>query len=140
VLFKKINILLSYSEIKNFQVVSSESQVGPKGVKVTLFPDGQQELSPIQDTFTSENGDFHFTSILPGKYLVKAFHSTWKLSKDSVVIQLVKENVNIPSSSLVIAGYDVSGVVTSDNEPIKGVSFVLFEAKEVCKSTTRLES
>jgi hypothetical protein len=121
--------------MKDFQVVSSGSQVGPKGVKVVLFPDGKQELSPIQDTLTSENGDFHFTPVRPGKYLVKASHPAWKLSKDSVITQLIKENANIPSSSLVIAGYDVSGAVTSDNEPIKGVSFVLFQAQEVCTQT-----
>jgi hypothetical protein len=117
-----------------FQVVSSGSQVGPKGVKVTLFADSHQESPPIQDTLTSENGDFHFTPVLPGKYMVRASHPTWKLSKDSVVIRLIKENVNIPPNSLVVAGYDVSGLVTSDNEPTKGVSFVLFQAKGVCKS------
>jgi hypothetical protein len=130
-----MNILLNYPEMKYFQVVSSGSQVGPKGVKVTLFPDGQQERPSIQDTVTSENGDFNFTPVLPGKYLVKASHPIWKLNKDSVVIQLIKENGNISPSSLVVAGYDVSGLVTSDNEPIKGVSFVLFQAKGVCKST-----
>ncbi|PNF29184.1 Nodal modulator 1 [Cryptotermes secundus] len=112
------------------RVVSSGRQVGPKGVKVTLFPDGQREFSPIQDTLTSENGDFHFTPVLPGKYFIKASHPTWKLSNNSVVIQLMKERANIPSSSLVVAGYDVSGLVTSDNEPIRGVSFVLFQAEE----------
>jgi hypothetical protein len=70
-------------------------------VKVTLFLDGQQKLPPIQDTLTSENGDFHFTPVLPGKYLVKASHPTWKLSNDSVVIQLIKENANISSRSQV---------------------------------------
>ena len=122
---------MSYLEIKYFQVVSSESQVGPKGVKVALFSDGHPESAPILDTLTSENGEFHFTPVLPGKYLVKASHSTWKLSKDLVVVHLIKENVHIPPRSLIVAGYDVSGLVTSDNEPIRGVSFVLFQAKEV---------
>jgi hypothetical protein len=127
----QIRILLSYLEIKCFQVVSSGSQVGPKGVKVVLFSDGYPAAVPVLDTLTSENGEFHFTPVLPGKYLVKAFHAKWKLIKDSVVVHLIKENVHIPPSSLVVAGYDVSGLVTSDNEPIKGVSFVLFQAKEV---------
>jgi hypothetical protein len=100
-------------------------------VKVALFSDGHPESVPILDTLTSENGEFHFTPVLPGKYLVKASHATWKLSKGSVVVHLIKENVHIPPSSLVVAGYDVFGLVTSDNEPIKGVSFVLFQAKEV---------
>ncbi|XP_021915728.1 nodal modulator 1 isoform X3 [Zootermopsis nevadensis] len=110
------------------KVISAGSQDGPKGVKVTLFSDNHQESLPIQDTLTSENGDFHFTPVLPRKYLVKASHPTWKLSKDSVVIHLSKENANIPPNSLVVVGYDVSGLVTSDKEPIKGVSFVLFQA------------
>jgi hypothetical protein len=127
-----IRILLSYLEIKCFQVVSSGSQAGPKGVKVALFSDGgHPEAVPILDTLTSENGEFHFTPVLPGQYLMKASHAKWKLIKDSVVVHLIKENVHIPPSSLVVAGYDVSGLVTSDNEPIKGVSFVLFQAKEV---------
>ena len=127
----QISILLWYLEIKCFQVVSSGSQIGPKGVKVTLFSDGDPESVPILDTLTSEKGEFHFTPVLPGKYLVKASHATWKLSKDSVMVHRIKENVHIPPSSLVVASYDVSGLVTSDNEPIKGVSFVLFQAKEV---------
>jgi hypothetical protein len=131
-------IILSYLGIKCLQVVSSGSQVGPKGVKVALFSDGHPESLPILDTLTSENGIFHFTRVLPGKYLVKASHATWKLSKDSVVVHLIKENGHIPPNSLVVAGYDVSGLVTSDNEPIKGVSFVLFQAKEVCHCVSHL--
>jgi hypothetical protein len=52
------------------------------------------------------------------------------------VIQLIKENANISSRSLVVAGYDVCGLFTSDNKPIRGASFVLFQAEEVCKSTS----
>jgi hypothetical protein len=130
--FIAIDIFVSYPEMKYFQVVSSGNEVGPKGVKVTLFSDGHQKGLPIQDTLTSENGDFHFTPVLPGKYLVKASHPIWKLSKDLVVVTLIKENAIIPPNSLVVAGYDVSGLVTSDKEPIKGVSFVLFQAKGVC--------
>lgn len=127
----QIKILLSCLEVKCFQVVSSGSQVGPKGVKVALFSDDHPEAVSVLDTLTSENGEFQFTPVLPGKYLVKASHATWKLSKDLVAVHLIKENGHIPPSSLVVAGYDVSGLVTSDNEPIKGVSFVLFQAKEV---------
>lgn len=35
-------------------------------------------------------------------------------------------NGNIPPGKLIIGGYDVSGTVTSDSQPINGVSFVLF--------------
>lgn len=36
-------------------------------------------------------------------------------------------NTEVPAGSLEIAGYDVSGKVTSDGDPITGVSFVLFK-------------
>jgi hypothetical protein len=82
-----MNILLSYREMKYFRLSAWEVRLDQKRVKVTLFPDGQQELPTIQDTLTSENGDFHFTRVLPGKYLVQPSHPAWKLSNESVVIQ-----------------------------------------------------
>jgi Protocatechuate 3,4-dioxygenase beta subunit len=98
---------------------------------VSLYLENKHEA--LQRTVTGENGNFQFTPVLPGKYAVKTTHPTWKLSKDSMNINLLNENVNIPPSSLVVAGYDVSGSVTSDDEPIKGVSFVLFQGPGVCK-------
>jgi len=35
-------------------------------------------------------------------------------------------NTELADGSLVISGYDVSGKVTSENEPVTGVSFILF--------------
>ncbi|KAJ4430118.1 hypothetical protein ANN_22328 [Periplaneta americana] len=127
---KDINFIFKGFAITG-KVVSSGTNVGPKGIKVSLHPDSDRGSLPFQEVPTSENGDFQFTPVLPGKYLVKASHPRWKLSKNSVTIHLVKENVKIPPNSLVVRGYDVSGLVTSDNEPIKGVSFVLFQAEGV---------
>jgi len=41
-----------------------------------------------------------------------------------VIVQ--EGNTELPDGSLVVSGYDVSGKVTSENEPVAGVSFILF--------------
>ncbi|KAJ9575263.1 hypothetical protein L9F63_025785, partial [Diploptera punctata] len=92
------------------KVVSSGSQIGPKGVQVTLYPEGKQD--GLHSTMTAENGDFQFTPVLPGKYTVKASHPAWKLSKDSVNINLLKENNNIPANSLAPGPHNKSQVAT----------------------------
>lgn len=41
-----------------------------------------------------------------------------------VVVQ--EGNTKLPDDSLIVFGYDVSGLVLSDDEPVNGVSFLLF--------------
>lgn len=42
---------------------------------------------------------------------------------------MVVTNENAPAAApLVVKGYDVSGEVQSDSEPMKGVSFLLYSA------------
>lgn len=42
---------------------------------------------------------------------------------------MVVSNENAPAAApLVVKGYDVSGEVQSDGEPMKGVSFLLYSA------------
>lgn len=40
-------------------------------------------------------------------------------------------NTELAENSLVVSGYDVSGKVTSENEPVAGVSFILFGVRFV---------
>ncbi|XP_067008353.2 BOS complex subunit NOMO1 [Anabrus simplex] len=110
------------------KVLSAGSHVGPKGVKVLLVPE-QKGGPQVRETFTEEGGSFIFTPVPPGRYIVQASHPTWQLSKSSVKVELVNGNADVGDHSLTIAGYDVSGFVTSDDEPIKGVSFVLFPSE-----------
>jgi hypothetical protein len=41
-------------------------------------------------------------------------------------VQVLSDNAQVPSDSLVVSGYDVVGMVTSDNEPVQDVYFVAF--------------
>jgi hypothetical protein len=51
----------------------------------------------------------------------------WHLSKKRAQVTVKGGNTVIAAGSLQVSGYDVSGSVTSDSEPIRGVSFVLFQ-------------
>lgn len=104
------------------KVVSAGSDVGPSGVKVELLQGSEKSL----EVFTDDLGSFLFTPVLPGTYTVHTSHPSWKMSKHKVTVTVVKGNANVPRGSLVVSGYEVTGMVTSDNEPITGVSFVLF--------------
>ncbi|GLH02259.1 Nodal modulator 1 [Gryllus bimaculatus] len=110
------------------KVASVGSNIGPKGVKVVLLPEGKEDPI-IHETFTAEDGSFLFTPVPPGRYIVRASHSKWQLVKSSAPVVLSKGNADIGVGSLLVAGYDVSGSVTSDDEPIKGVSFILFQSE-----------
>ncbi|XP_054268312.1 BOS complex subunit NOMO2-like [Macrosteles quadrilineatus] len=124
------------------QVTSFGEPVGPAGVKVSLLsasPSAEELLS----TMTGEDGNFLLTPVKPGQYFVEASHERWHLSKKRSQVTVKGGNTVVPAGSLQVSGYDVSGSVTSDSEPIRGVSFVLFQpatAKRVnvigCDSTT----
>lgn len=48
-----------------------------------------------------------------------------------VKISLTEGNAELPSESLVVSGYDVSGVVTSKGEPVEDVTVLLYGKKDV---------
>lgn len=56
--------------------------------------------------------------------LIVPFRWIIKESKVEVIVQ--EGNTELADGSLVVSGYDVSGKVTSENEPVAGVSFILF--------------
>ncbi|XP_055958789.1 BOS complex subunit NOMO1 [Patella vulgata] len=107
------------------KVISKGQTIGPSGVSVSLAKSNSGEI--IQTVKTSDNGEYMFTKVLPGEYKVKASHQTWKLEKPESVVKVINDNGNA-GNNLVISGYDVSGVVSSDGEYIKGVNFLLFSS------------
>lgn len=58
----------------------------------------------------------------------------WHVSSSEARVSVSDGNGSVKPGSLVISGYDVSGRVLSDGEPVQGVNFVLFQvgAPEVC--------
>lgn len=50
----------------------------------------------------------------------------WIIKESTVEVIVQEGNTELADDSLVVSGYDVSGRVTSENEPVTGVSFILF--------------
>ncbi|XP_074644327.1 BOS complex subunit NOMO3-like isoform X2 [Tubulanus polymorphus] len=95
---------------------------GPAGVTVKLYRTDDNEI--VQATKTETGGLFVFEKVLPGQYRIEASHPSWILEKSKVDLKVEKNNVNI-KSGLVVHGYEVSGQVLSEGEPITGVNFLL---------------
>lgn len=48
------------------------------------------------------------------------------MEKNTVTVTVREGNTELPDGSLVVFGYDVSGRVTSEEEAVSGVTFILF--------------
>ncbi|XP_052805284.1 nodal modulator 1-like [Mya arenaria] len=110
----------------NGKVVSKGQKFGPEGVLVNLFKAGSKDI--LQSTKTTQDGSYQFTKVLPGKYDVRASSGKdqkYRFEKSEVSVEIGLDNGDA-GSSLVIAGYSVSGLVYSEGEPIKGVNFLLY--------------
>ncbi|KZC07453.1 Nodal modulator 3 [Dufourea novaeangliae] len=113
------------------------SHIGPKDVSVALYNEGSEKV-PVGTTTTAEGGTFYFTPVQPGNYILVASHPRWTMEKDTVKVTVREGNTELRDDSLVVFGYDVSGRVTSEEEPVSGVTFILFGtgAAKNCATTT----
>ncbi|MXQ90050.1 hypothetical protein E5288_WYG014065 [Bos mutus] len=109
----------------NGKVLSKGQPLGPAGVQVSLRNTGTD--AKIQSTVTQPGGKFAFFKVLPGDYEILATHPTWPLKEASTTVRVTNSNANA-AGPLVVAGYNVSGSVRSDGEPMKGVKFLLFSS------------
>ncbi|XP_029039674.2 nodal modulator 3 [Osmia bicornis bicornis] len=107
------------------RVTSLGSDSGPKGVTVTLYKEDNLQV-PVGTTITTEGGIFYFTPLQHGKYVLVASHPVWMIKTGTVKVTVQEGNTELPDGSLVIYGYDVSGRVTSEEEAVSGVTFLLF--------------
>uniref|UniRef100_A0A673H3X6 Nodal modulator 1-like n=1 Tax=Sinocyclocheilus rhinocerous TaxID=307959 RepID=A0A673H3X6_9TELE len=106
-------------------VLSKGHLLGPAGVEVSLRKVGEDDV--LQSVLTQAGGQYTFLKVLPGSYGITATHASWTLEHSSTTV--VVSNENAPAAApLVVKGYDVSGEVQSDSEPMKGVSFLLYSA------------
>ncbi|XP_010576836.1 PREDICTED: nodal modulator 1-like [Haliaeetus leucocephalus] len=109
----------------NGKVLSKGQTLGPAGVQVVLRNAGSD--INIQATVTQPGGKFAFFKVLPGEYEIFASHPTWMLKESNTVVRVTSSNA-YAASPLIVAGYNVSGSVRSDGEPMKGVMFLLFSS------------
>ncbi|KAM6940411.1 BOS complex subunit NOMO1 [Xenentodon cancila] len=106
-------------------VLSKGHLLGPAGVEVKLSRAGTGEK--LQSAFTQPGGKYIFFKVLPGSYDITASHPSWTLEQSSTTVHV--SNANAPAADhLVVGGYDVSGEVRSDGEPMKEVTFLLYSA------------
>ncbi|XP_061578826.1 BOS complex subunit NOMO1 [Cololabis saira] len=106
-------------------VLSKGHLVGPAGVEVKLSRAGTGEK--LQSAVTQLGGKYTFFKVLPGSYDITASHPSWTLEQSTTTVHV--SNANAPAAHhLVVGGYDVSGEVRSDGEPMKEVTFLLYSA------------
>ncbi|KAM7418652.1 hypothetical protein PAMA_015993 [Pampus argenteus] len=106
-------------------VMSKGHLLGPAGVEVKLSQAGTEEK--LQSVVTQPGGKYTFFKVLPGNYDITASHNSWSLEQSTTSVLV--SNANAPAADhLVVGGYDVSGEVRSDGEPMKEVTFLLYSA------------
>ena len=108
----------------NGKVISKGQKNGPSGVIITLHKSGSNDV--LQQVTTTEDGSYTFGKVMPGDYDIKATSSPqYRFVQQQTKVTVTSDNADT-GSEIVIAGYQVVGRVQSENEPIKGVNFVLF--------------
>ncbi|XP_051568464.1 nodal modulator 1-like [Myxocyprinus asiaticus] len=106
-------------------VLSKGHLLGPAGIEVRLRKSGEDDVH--QSVFTQVGGQYTFTKVLPGSYDITASHTSWTMEQSSTTVVVTNENAPA-AAPLVVKGYDVSGEVQSDGEPMRGVNFLLYSA------------
>lgn len=104
------------------QVVSAGDTTGPSDVQVVITSPGTE--TEAAKTTTDSTGKYSFTSILPGDYVVAAFHPDLEFGTSSLQVTITADDSTI-DALITVSGYSVKGSVVSEGEPIRGVKFVL---------------
>ncbi|XP_038065332.1 nodal modulator 1-like isoform X2 [Patiria miniata] len=105
------------------KVLSKGQSEGPAGVSVSLQRKGGD--AAVVQSQTSAGGGYTFKQVLPGEYTLEATHPKWTFVKASIPITIARDS-SLPAPPIIISGYDVTGHVMSEGEPIKDVHFLLF--------------
>ncbi|GIY27842.1 nodal modulator 2 [Caerostris extrusa] len=109
------------------QILSRDGTTGPAGIKL-LLKDSKGEL--VNETVSTQGGHYTFSKLFPGKYIIEASHKSWNFEKSSEEIFINSDNLKT-NNDIIVAGYDVSGFVFSDGQPIQGVNFLVFSKKKL---------
>ncbi|XP_019905336.2 nodal modulator 1 [Esox lucius] len=106
-------------------VLSKNQLLGPAGVEISLTREGTGEK--LQKVVTQPGGKYTFAKVLPGNYDIVASHPSWTLEQAASSVRVSNSNA-VAAEPIVVGGYDVSGEVRSDGEPMKEVTFLLYSA------------
>lgn len=61
----------------------------------------------------------------------------WKVLKASVNVNVAEGNTELPPRSLIIKGYDVTGFVKADGEPVKDVHIIISTVSKILLATIK---
>lgn len=118
------------------KVISKGQSHGPEGVPVQIRKLSGNQV--IQTSQTRQDGSYVFSKLAPGEYIVQATHPTWTFEKAESRVKITQDNGQV-GENLVVSGYDVSGKVFSEGEPIKGVNFILFSTTVKPQDVTKCD-
>ncbi|KVH17785.1 Carbohydrate-binding-like fold, partial [Cynara cardunculus var. scolymus] len=108
----------------------SSTNGGPSNVNVELLnPSGDL----VSSVLTSVAGSYSFTNIIPGRYILHASHDDLNIKVEgSTEVELGFGNGEV-DDIFFVSGYDISGSVVAQENPILGVHFYLYsnDVKEV---------
>lgn len=107
------------------QVISQGQNEGPEGVTVQL----KKENKILQKTTSKEAGKFTFANVLPGDYEIEAVHDRWTFESSKTKVAVTTQTGDA-GQKLVVHGYDVTGKVISDGEPVRDVFFLLYSEEK----------
>lgn len=62
---------------------------------------------------------------------LKILHFRWKILKQHVEVDVAEGNTELPPHSLIVKGYDISGFIKADGDPVSDVYVVLSTLNEV---------
>ncbi|CAD5114951.1 DgyrCDS3985 [Dimorphilus gyrociliatus] len=103
------------------QVISQGQNEGPEGVTIQLKRDNKI----LQSTKSAVNGKFTFANVLPGSYDIEAVHDRWTFENSKTKVTVTTQTGDA-GQKLIVHGYDVTGRVISDGEPVRDVFFLLY--------------
>jgi protocatechuate 3,4-dioxygenase beta subunit len=107
------------------QVSTFGSNNGPEGISLVLFDSENQK---VQTTKTVENGLFKFKPANPGTYTLKPLEDIHMFDKNhsELKFQVKLDSSNFLERALIIRGFKVTGRVEADNQPLDGVSVLIY--------------
>ncbi|AQK91368.1 Carbohydrate-binding-like fold [Zea mays] len=102
---------------------SCSKRGGPAGVKIELMTDSDELIA---SALTSSSGEYSFTNIIPGRYILRASHPDYEIElRGSPEIDLRFGNA-VADDVFFVSGYDIYGTVVAQGNPIVGVHLYLY--------------
>jgi protocatechuate 3,4-dioxygenase beta subunit len=91
--------------------------------------EGSENSENLKTATTDANGNYVFSKIIPGKYIVEPLNSNWKIQPSSLKVEI--QNSLQMKESFEVYGFDIQGKVVSHDSPMENVEVYLYSKEEV---------